>query len=727
MNKITNVSGSYSLQCARQENGFSLGIYLESLHKRCLYQISDPMRLTVRKLDGDLAWYSAPYTSVQIVGDALIAEGEIETVSGSVYGFKDKLQPHDTSDGFLVEREVTVIRETDDQGFFTRLSFCTTSHNEANAYNFFGPGAWYEQNKLAPEHFMGYDLGLDYHWYMETRFSLPFLTMQNRFTGDTLTLSRSKADVKPLDGSQTARIYHSRAEYSTGSLGFSRPGGMSLDYVFPGTEAGSPVLFNRMAGKRGLTDLLFPAPNIIRRLHPSTKGFVQKYSVIVQCSVHTDFKELMRTSWRHWVKHFNCPIANVDNKTLLDVTMSFLEPFCRSWTDGAWGFPGAWDLPDGDITDISKQFGFVGQQPGMGHMFIRYGTQFGKDEFVEKGKNVINFWVEESMMDWGLPNVWFVIDPPRFRMEHPIWIRMLCDGMENIIDAYQFLKRRGDEHPAWLDFCVQVGDWLVKNINDDGSWYRAYKAVDGSVYNDAKSNTISAVRFLVQLYLVTIDENYQTAARRAGDWSYLHIYENMQYIGGTCDNASILDKEAGIYAIFGFLALYDLDGNEKWLQAAKGAADYTETWMIMWNYPVHLTILPHSYERGDITGQSFIATGHSHIDMYMAACSYVYYRLYLLTGDAHYLETARFCHKNPRQFTDIDGTIGYKYRGMTHEANCIYDQVQYRADSNVLFCNYIQIEPILRFIDTFDVYEIDDAEKLPMEERQKRNRIYDSY
>ena len=37
----------------------------------------------------------------------------------------------------------------------------------------------------------------------------------------------------------------------------------------------------------------------------------------------------------------------------------------------------------------------------------------------------------------------------------------------------------------------------------------------------------------------------------------------MEYRGGTCDNSDIQDKEAGIYALFGFLALHDLTGEDQ--------------------------------------------------------------------------------------------------------------------------------------------------------------------
>ncbi len=726
MEKMSIRAGKYSFSLYEGKEGWGFSVCKEDPIPLCLCKTEAPLRLTIRLLSGFNRWYTAPYSEVEQRGNLLLGKGKIETESGSVYGFEDTVSPREDGASFLFQRKVTVEKATDDQGFFSRISFVMQTHTEPGNFDFFGPGAWYQQNKKAPEFFMGYDLSLDYHWYNETRFALPFLSMQDRFTGDILALCRPKADVKPWDGSQPSRVYHSSPEYSVGSLGFGRPGGLSLDYVYPGTEAGSPRMFSPRAGGKSLMELLFPSPEIIRQMHPSEEGFTQEYGVIVLPARKPDFQSMMRDTWRYFDAVFHFPVAKVDNKELLKAVVDFLDPFCRSWTEGEWGFPGAWDLPGGEITDVMHQFGFVGQQPGMGHMFIRYGKRFGRPDLVQKGKNVIDFWVNSSMMEIGLPNVWFVLEPPRFRMEHPIWIRMLSDGMENIIDAYAYLKKQGEEQSSWLRFCTQTAEWLVKHQNEDGSWYRAYNT-DETVFDFTKGMTVSAIRFLVQLHLVTGDKRYKETALRAGVFSYKNVYKKMEYVGGTCDNGGVLDKEAGIYAMFGFLALYDLTGEAKWLEAARGAADYTETWTMKWSYPVYVTIHPHSFETRDLTGQSFIATGHSAMDMYMAACSYTYYRLYLLTGEKHYLEFARFCHKNPRQHTDVDGSIGYRYRGMTHEATQCYTQVQWRADSNVLFTSYTQIEPILRMLDTFDAYEIEEAEALPTEEKLLRNRIYDGY
>ena len=211
-----------------------------------------------------------------------------------------------------------------------------------------------------------------------------------------------------------------------------------------------------------------------------------------------------------------------------------------------------------DISSVSFQFGFVGQQPGIGYQLLRYGDKENVPEAFEKGVNVIDFWVRTAMTDSGLPQMCYNPNIKGFE-PYPHYVRMLADGIEAILDAYVYLRKKGDERPAWLEFCRKTADWLVNIQNEDGSFYRAYNT-DGSIRMDSKSNTPSVIRFLVQFYLVTGDERYKAAAIKAGEWSYDNCLPNLEYRGGTCDNTDIQDKEAGIYALFGFLALYDLTG-----------------------------------------------------------------------------------------------------------------------------------------------------------------------
>ena len=207
------------------------------------------------------------------------------------------------------------------------------------------------------------------------------------------------------------------------------------------------------------------------------------------------------------------------------------------------------------------------------------------------------------MTEIGAPNVCY--NPALQGFEPmPFWTRMISDGLENILDAYVYMRKKGEERPAWLAFCRKAADWFVRIQNEDGSWYRAYNTEDGSMRMESKANTISAVRFLIQLYLVTGEDSYRETALRAGEWSYQNIYRNMEYRGSTCDNTDITDNESGIYAMFGFLSLYDLTGQQKWLDALIGAADYTETWTYMWSYPMKVLWPNHPFSKNSFSGQS---------------------------------------------------------------------------------------------------------------------------
>lgn len=345
-------------------------------------------------------------------------------------------------------------------------------------------------------------------------------------------------------------------------------------------------------------------------------------------------------------------------------------------------------------------------------------------EAFEKGVNVIDFWVRTAMTESGLPQMCYNPNIKGFE-PYPHYIRMLADGIEAILDAYLYMRKKGDIRPAWLEFCRRTADWLVKIQNEDGSFYRAYNT-DNSIRMNSKSNTPSVIRFLAQFHLVSGDERYRAAAIKAGEWSYDNAYLNMEYRGGTCDNMDIQDKEAGIYALFGFLALYDLTGEPKWLEGAVGAADYTETWTYAWKFPVQTPWPKHPFNRYSISGQSIITIGGG-ADVYMAACSYTYYRLYLVTKDEHYLDFAEFIHRNTRQSSDVDGSIGYIMPGLGHESGNFTGQILQSHYHWLPWCTFVEVDPTSRLYDTFGVYEIADAQKLSPEEREKRNRIYQTF
>ena len=113
--------------------------------------------------------------------------------------------------------------------------------------------------------------------------------------------------------------------------------------------------------------------------------------------------------------------------------------------------------------------------------------------------------------------------------------------------------------------------------------------------------------------------------------------------------------------------------------------------------------------------------------MYMAACAYVYYRLYVITGDVHYRDDAEFIHNNTRQANDLYGEFGYAQPGLSHEGGHFADQVFNSHYHWLPWVTYVEVDPVSRLYDTFGAYDIAGTDRLPPEEREKRNRIYDDY
>ena len=113
--------------------------------------------------------------------------------------------------------------------------------------------------------------------------------------------------------------------------------------------------------------------------------------------------------------------------------------------------------------------------------------------------------------------------------------------------------------------------------------------------------------------------------------------------------------------------------------------------------------------------------------MYMAACAFLYYRIYVITGDEHYRDYAEFIHNNTRQANDFDGEFGYAVRGLSWEGGGFTDQVLHTLHHWLPWVTYVELDPTSRLMDTFGAYDIAGCEKLSAEEKKARNRIYDDY
>jgi hypothetical protein len=707
---------------------------------KVLYDNKRPIYAFIKTALSITEFYDAPYQDVVETRGRVSAGGRLKSPTGAVLAFQDVYEPAET--GFKVSRTVTVLKNIDDLGFASKIAFVLAASDEVRDYDYFAPANWYRQNEYAKPYIMGYDLDCEYFWRREVNYTLPMFAAQHRATGETVTLSRWASDVTMRDHDFVQSEHIVDRKFTIGAIGISKPesetlnylyygfplrkkidtvrDGLTIDYVYPGVDGQLPRM------DRGYNvDYMMHTKTMTRMYHPMEEGFTHSFAIGVNFGRYDGFYPMMRDTWRTVYARLKDPVFPVDHEAHYRNSMESLTKLTRQYSD-SWGLPFSCQLPQMDVSSISFQFGFVGQQPGIGYQLIRYGDKEKRLESYEKGLHIVDFWVKTAPTGLGAPQVCY--NPAIKGFEPmPFWTRMIADGLENILDAYVYMKKKGEEKPAWLAFCRNAANWFVRIQNDDGSWYRAYNVHDGSMRMDSKANTISMVRFLIQLYLVTQEDVYRQAALKAGEWSYQNTYKKMEYRGSTCDNTDIMDNESGIYAMFGFLALYDLTGEQKWLDALIGAADYTETWTYAWSFPVRTLWPNHPFNKNRISGQSPVTLGGGGGDMYMAACAYIYYRLYVITRDAHYRDYAEFIHNNTRQANDVDGSFGYTLPGLSHEGGRFADQTFQSHYHWLPWVTYVEIDPLSRLYDTFGAYDIAGADKLSDKERESRNRIYDFF
>ncbi|MCL2284844.1 MAG: hypothetical protein FWC32_00600, partial [Firmicutes bacterium] len=499
----------------------------------CLYFNKRPMYAFIKTAYSITEFYDAPYDEITESDGRIYAKGLLKSPTGAELLFCDTYEA--VNSGFKISRKVTVHKNTDDYGFATKIAFVMAKSDNVRDYDYFAPANWYRQNEWAKPHVMGFDMDCEYFWRREVNYTLPLFAAQNKTTGETAMLSRWAADVKMRSHDFVQSEHVVDREFTIGSIGISKPesktlnilyygfplrkdiettrDGLTIDYVYPGVDGQMPRI-----GQGYNIDYMMQTKTMTRIYHPMEEGFSHSYAIAANFEHYDGYYTMMRNSWRKVYNRLKDNVFPVNHALHYQNCMESLTKLTRQYGI-SWGLPFACQLPHVDVSSVSFQFGFVGQQPGIGYQLIRYGDMENRPESYHKGLNIIEFWVKTAMSESGAP--YNCYNPTIDGFEPmPFWTRMIADGLENILDAYVYMKKQGRNKPAWLDFCVKAADWYLRVQNSDGSWYRAYNTQTGEMQMDSKANTISVVRFLIQIYLVTGNDKYKESAIKAGEWSY---------------------------------------------------------------------------------------------------------------------------------------------------------------------------------------------------------------
>ena len=199
-----------------------------------------------------------------------------------------------------------------------------------------------------------------------------------------------------------------------------------------------------------------------------------------------------------------------------------------------------------------------------------------------------------------------------------------------------------DEPRLWVEAALSVSAWLAAHRLPLGGYAGRYHR-GGAAIDPYPSGTAAVIGLFcdVSRWLREHDaagsQQYRELAVQAYDETLSDLIAAGAFNGGTLD-ASCPDREAAIAALDACITLYDLTGDERYLIAARGAADNILSYTFA--YPITTFGPETEASRRQIStfGATIVSPENQHLDPVATAPALLLYGIY--TGDEVALEAA---------------------------------------------------------------------------------------
>jgi hypothetical protein len=692
-------------------NGWGIEIY----YSKVLYLTQwKPAQIEIFKGNDSVHQFAAGYRSVKKETNAIAAMAKVVSTGGAIFDVEDRWTI--AGDELSLMRKVNVIGTEDSAGFYSAIRLSTPSGVKWEDADYFAPDVLYGDPTYDGETSPGGTLAYKAKCFSirEDAMSAPLfgLSFKDGNWAAVLDLAPNGATTQAeTTAPATTTVIDEKIQF--GALGAREVpgGGVEFGFWLPGTT-------NEFAGGFGSAGITTPTQVVRRRYNPVEDGFTQSYQVGFLLSKGESFNTMVRDAWRWAWESLKPQVTPIDIEVARRAMIDHLADHVLVLGDMAGvgflydavtGRPGSYrrtniprtagqTLPGrpanamlgrNNLTpaaaremqdfahklgvDLDPQANELALWPKIIMGFVAKGIESADQLLLEGDRDpgprgqrmrklglmMINSFVRRVPMSPPSGTGFnLMTGKPDCQSAGIVTIREPSEDIRTLIDVIRREKKQGREHREWMAWCKQFGDWLVPQQRADGSFPRSWNAGSGTPREESGTSSCIPVPLLVKLSEETGQQKFLDCAIRAADYTWETYGSRGIFIGGATDNPNVTDKEAGMLALEGYLILYENTKDIKWLERAKAAANFAESWILIWNIPMPVDADPATlgWKPGVSTvGLNGITARGSGFDEYMAWSVPAYAKLYKYTNDDHYLDVARILLLNTKAMLAIPG------------------------------------------------------------------------
>jgi hypothetical protein len=673
-----------------------------------------PAQIEVYRGEESVRQLAAGYQSVRKEAGAVVARAKVAGGGEAAFAVEDRWKI--SGDVLSLSRKVSVTGAEDKAGFYSAIRLSTAPTVAWPDVDFLAPGLLYgdpHTSASAPGgslHYRAKRYSIREDYLPAPIFALSF--RDGRWAAALDLAPRGDTTQAETTAPAATPVIDERLQF--GALGAHEvpEGGVEFGFWLPGTTNEFSGGFGGFGGSRGAPS----APVVRRRYHPVKAGFSQSYQVGFRFGQGASFRGMERDAWRWAWQVLKPKVTPVDvevvRRTLTDHLADRVltvedragVPFVIDAVSGrpgsfrpalmmsmfrrpnaAPGGPANAARPAFDTEDLAKWAKSIGidMDPQAAELELWPKIMMG---FCGKNIEVADQLLQESdrdpgprgqrMRKLGLTIIESLIrivpmspapaaegfdirtgKASAVRGAPSFSLRATAEDMRIMVDVYRRERTLGRQHPEWFNWVKSYSEWLLTVQREDGSFPTSYQGSTGEARGTSVVTSYAPVPLLVRMSEETADKKYLESAIRAADYIWSNFGSRCVFLGAT--GGEVADKESGMLSLEAFLALYDNTKEPKWLERARTAGDYTESWIWIWNVPMPLDAKDSelAWKRGvpTVGVQGIGSNVAGHVDQYLDWAVPSYAKLYQYTQDEHYLDVARVLLHDTKSMLALPG------------------------------------------------------------------------